>query len=318
MATTPLTQPGPLVIGHRGASGHRPEHTSAAYRLAFRLGADSVELDLLPTRDGVLVCRHDLELSRTTDVALHPELAHLRRTLELDGEEVTGWFVHDLTLAQLSTLRCRERWPRKRPMSAVYDDRYPVLTFAKLRDLVDRESERQGRQLGIHAELKHPVFLESVGFSLPDLVEGVRRPRLTWMSFDPVVLRRMALRGQGPLVQLFDKTPKNRHLVEAAAYAQAVGVRRKAVLPREGGRVGRPSDLVAKAAKRGLDVLVWTHRAENSHLPRSLRVGSEDHAHGHADVEASLLFEAGVCGLISDFPEIAARARGGMRISRTG
>ena len=297
------------MIGHRGASGHRPEHTAAAYRLALRLGADSVELDLLPTRDGVLVCRHDLELSRTTDVARRPELAHLRRTIDLEGEEVTGWFVHDLTIAQLRTLRCRERWPRKRPSSAAYDGRYPVLTFTELCALVEQESGRQGRRLGIHAELKHPAFLESVGLDVPQLVDGLHVPRLSWMSFDPVVLKRLALQRQGPLVQLYDTTPKARQLTEAATYAGTVGVRRKAVLPREDGRVGRPSDLVAKAARRGLDVVVWTHRAENTHLPRSLRVGASDHAHGHAAEEARLLFEAGVSGLISDFPDLAAQGR---------
>ncbi|GGF55065.1 glycerophosphoryl diester phosphodiesterase [Marmoricola endophyticus] len=319
-----MTRTGPLVIGHRGASGHRPEHTAAAYRLALRLGADSVELDLLPTRDGVLVCRHDLELSRTTDVARRPELAHLRRTLEVDGEELTGWFVHDLTWAQLSTLRCTERWPRKRPFSASYDGRYPVLPFAKLCDLVDRESERAGRRLGVHAELKHPDFLESSGFCVPELLDALpaeqrERPRLSWMSFDDTVLRRMAARGtRRPLVQLYAKTPKGRHLGDAATYAQAVGVRRKAVLPRENGRVGRSSDLVAKAARRGLDVLVWTHRAENTHLPRSLRVGTSEFGHGLAAEEARLLFEAGVSGLISDVPDVAALGRSKVAGTRAG
>ncbi len=302
---------GPLVIAHRGASGHRPEHSAAAYRLAFRLGADSVELDVLPTRDGTLVCRHDLELSRTTDVALRPEFTHLRRTVEIEGEQVTGWFVHDFTIDQLRELTCRERWPRKRPASASYDGRYPILTLDELLDLVDGESARWGHPLRVHAEIKHPAFLESVGHFLPDLVEDVRRPHLTWLSFDPVLLRRLRLRGRTDLVQLFDKRPRSRDVAAAADYAAGIGVRRKAVLPREGGRVGTPSDLVAKAHRRGLDVLVWTHRAENEHLPRSLRIGRTDHGHGQAQREASLLFDADIDGLISDFPEIAVAARAG-------
>ncbi|MDQ6641884.1 MAG: glycerophosphodiester phosphodiesterase, partial [Actinomycetota bacterium] len=137
--------PAPLVIAHRGASGHRPEHSAAAYRLAYRLDADSVELDLLPSRDGTLVCRHDLELSRTTDVAVRPEFTHLRRTVEIEGQQVTGWFVHDFTVDQLRELTCRERWPRKRASSASYDGRYPILTLDELLGLVDGESARRGR-----------------------------------------------------------------------------------------------------------------------------------------------------------------------------
>ncbi|MCW2758829.1 MAG: glycerophosphoryl diester phosphodiesterase [Nocardioidaceae bacterium] len=295
----------PIVIGHRGASGHRPELTESAFRLAYRLGADSIELDLLPTRDGHLVVRHDLELSRTTDVASHPELAHLRRTVEVDGEVATGWFVHDLTLAELRTLRCRERWPRKRAASATYDGREPVLTFAEVLDVVEGEAARRGRPLAVHAELKHPAFLESVGLFVPDLVEGFERPRLTWMSFDPCVLRRLALRGRTDLVRLFDKTPKPRDVGEAAEYATGIGVRRKAVLGRE---TGSPTDLVARAHRRGLDVLVWTHRAENAHLPPSLRIGTDEHGHGDGRRAAQMLFEAGIDGLITDFPEIGAAA----------
>ncbi|MGI9156152.1 MAG: glycerophosphodiester phosphodiesterase family protein [Marmoricola sp.] len=304
---------GPIVIAHRGASGHRPEHTAGAYRLAFRLGADSVELDLLPTLDGVLVCRHDLELSRTTDVAVRPELTHLRRTVEIEGRVVTGWFVYDFTVVQLRTLRCRERWPRKRPTSASYDGQYPVLTLQDLLALVDGESARLGRPLRVHAEIKHPAFLESVGQCLPDLVEEVRRPKLSWLSFDPVVLRRLRMRGHNDLVQLFEGRPRSRELSMVADYATGIGVRRKTVLPRDRGRLGKPSKLVAKAHRRGLDVLVWTHRAENEHLPKSLRVGAEAHGHGRAQDEAGLLFAAGIDGLVSDFPDLAVAALTGQR-----
>jgi glycerophosphoryl diester phosphodiesterase len=241
---------------------------------------------------------------------VRPEFTHLRRTVEIEGKAVTGWFVHDFTIDQLRRLTCRERWPRKRPASASYDGRYPILTLDELLGLVDGESARRGHPLRVHAELKHPAFLESVGQYLPDLVDGVRRPHLSWMSFDPVVLRRLRLRGRTDLVQLFERTPRQRHVAAAADYATGIGVRRKAVLPRERGRVGMPSDLVAKAHRRGLDVLVWTHRAENEHLPRNLRVGRSDHGHGHALREAELLYGAGIDGLISDFPEIAVAALG--------
>jgi glycerophosphoryl diester phosphodiesterase len=300
----------PLVIAHRGAAGHRPELSAGAFRLACQLGADSVELDLLPTRDGVLVCRHDLELSRTTDVAVRPEFAHRRRTVEIEGKAVTGWFVHDFTLAEIQSLTCRERWPRKRPLSAAYDGRYGVATFDEVLAIIDGEAARRGRPMRVHAELKHPAFLESVGLFVPDLVEHVQRPFMTWLSFDPCVLRRMRLRGRTNLVQLFETTPKSRHLAAVSEYAEGIGVRRKSVLPRENGRVGVPSDLVAKAHRRNLDVLVWTHRAENEHLPKSLRLGSSEHGHGLGQREAELLFAAGIDGLITDFPQLAVAARG--------
>ncbi len=296
------------VIAHRGASGHRPEHTLTAYELALRLGADSVELDLVATKDGVVVCRHDLELSATTDVADRPELAHLRRRLVVDGVMTEGWFVHDLTHSELRMLRCRERWPRQRPGSAAYDGRYAVPTLAEALDLVDRESGRSGRRLEVHAELKSPRHLAGAGLWLPELLAGVATPGLTWMSFDAVALRRM--RDGRPRVRLFDRKPTGVELTAAGRYAAAVGVRRGAVLPRDAaGGIGAPSSLVARARRRGLSVLVWTHRAENRHLPTSLRIGPDRHAHGHSLREAELLWDAGIAGLISDFPEIAAAAR---------
>lgn len=297
----------PLVIAHRGASGHRPENTLAALERGYRLGADSVEIDLVATRDGELVCRHDLELSRTTDVASRPEFAHLRRTVELDGEVVTGWFVHDFTLVELRELRTRERWSRKRALSASYDGRYPIPTFTEVLDLRDREAARAGTPLGIHVELKAPQQQRRQGLWLPDLVAERGRPDLTWMSFDEEVLREL---GATRTVRLFHRPPSSRDVARAAEFASGIGVRRKAVLPRDvGGRVGEPSKVVAKAHKCGLDVLVWTHRAENQHLPSNLRIGSAPHAHGDAAGEAALLYAAGIDGLISDFPEIAAVGR---------
>jgi glycerophosphoryl diester phosphodiesterase len=302
----------PRVIAHRGASGHRPEHTLAAYDLAFRLGADSVELDLLATRDGVVVCRHDLELSRTTDVADRPDLAHLRTTRLVDGRPVTGWFVHDLTYAQVRTLRCRERWPRKRPGSAAHDGREHVPTLAEVLELVAQASARAGRRLGVHLELKEPAHLASYGLSLPELLDGTAPPAATWMSFDATALR--AVTAPGPKVLLVDDPrPRKRDIRSAAGWADGIAVRPQAVLPPDRDeRVQRPSGLVDRAAALGLDVLVWTHRAENRHLPANLRVGQGKRGHGDAATYARMLYEAGVDGLVTDFPEIAVQARAGL------
>ncbi|MET3962704.1 glycerophosphoryl diester phosphodiesterase [Marmoricola sp. OAE513] len=297
----------PLVIAHRGASGHRPEHTLGSYELAYRLGADSVELDVVATKDGHLVCRHDVELSRTTDVARRPEFTHLRRTLEVEGELQTGWFVHDFTLAELRELRTRERWSRKRSASASHDGRWPVPTLAEVVELRDAEAARTGTRLGIHVELKSVAHLRTQGLWLPELIADPEADDLTFMSFSSSALEAL---GASRSYKIYDQTPAPKELSRISEFVSGVAVRRKAVLPRDvGGRVGEPSKLVAKAHKRGLDVLVWTHRAENQHLPSNLRIGAAPHGHGDAAGEAAMLFQAGIDGLISDFPEIAVVGR---------
>jgi glycerophosphoryl diester phosphodiesterase len=300
---------GPLVIGHRGASGHRPEHTSLAYRLAWRSGADSVEPDVVSTRDGVLVCRHDLDLARTTDVATRPEFAHRRRRMLVGGVQEHGWFVQDFDLAEVRQLRARERWPAKRPTSARYDDQVGVLTLEELLDLREAESRRAGRRLGVHIELKHPEVFKALGLPLDEpLVDLLRRSRLTSplsgaavMSFDARVLRDLRRHIDTELVQLVDRNEpvKRRRLQRVATYASAVGLHKDLALPPgERGRTGRPGVAVDKVFGAGLDVLVWT-------LRKSAR-GTE---HGRADAEVGQLLDLGVDGLLTDFPEIAVAVR---------
>ncbi len=290
---------GPLVIGHRGASGHRPEHTSMAYRLAWRCGADSVEPDVVSTRDGVLVCRHDLDLARTTDVAERREFAHRRRHLVLDGRVEHGWFVQDFDLAEVRELRARERWPRKRPASARYDGQLGVLTLEELLDLREAESLQAGRRLGVHIELKHPDVFAQLGMPLHEpLVDLLRSRRLTSplapasvMSFDADVLKRVRRSVDVELVQLVDGhgPVKRRSLQRVAAYATAVGLHLR--LARE-----RP---IEKAFGSGLDVLVWTLR-------------------GQTAAEAARLFDLGVDGVLTDFPEVAAAVRDQRRTRLAG
>lgn len=311
---------GPLVIGHRGASGHRPEHTSLAYRLAWRSGADSVEPDVVSTRDGVLVCRHDLNLARTTDVAARAEFAHRRRRMVVDGREQHGWFVHDFDLAEIRRLRARERWPRKRPTSARYDGQVGVLTLEELLDLREVESRRAGRQLGVHIELKHPELFADLGMPLHEpLIDLLRSRRLTSplsaaavMSFDGDVLRQLRRKLDTELVQLIDEDEpvKRRRLQRIATYASSVGLHKHHALPRDAfGRVGRPGDAVGKAFGAGLDVLVWTLRSENRHLPVNLRSGGRRADHGDARAEVARLLDLGVDGVLTDFPEVAVAVR---------
>ena len=162
-------RPAPLIIGHRGAPGYRPEHTAASYELAFALGADAVEPDIVATKDGVLVLRHENEISGTTNVAAHPEFADRRTTKEIDGVPLTGWFTEDFTWEELSTLRARERLPKLRQPSSTFDDRLPLLRLRDLLDLIDRASEVHDRPLSMVAELKHATYFESAGLPLDEL-----------------------------------------------------------------------------------------------------------------------------------------------------
>ncbi len=171
--TRPAAHPGhhradPLVIAHRGASGHRPEHTLAAYQKAIDLGADYIEPDLVSTKDGVLVARHENEISGTTDVADHPEFADRRTTKTIDGLAITGWFTEDFTLAELKTLRAKERLPQVRPENTAYDGMFEVPTFAEVLQLVRRAERRTGRTIGVAPETKHPTYFDSIGLSLEE------------------------------------------------------------------------------------------------------------------------------------------------------
>jgi glycerophosphoryl diester phosphodiesterase len=307
----------PTVVGHRGASGCRPEHTLAAYREAIAHGADDIELDLVITRDGVLVARHERELSATTDVARHPELAARRTTRVVDGVPVTGWFADDLTLAELRTLTTRERWPDLRPTNTAYDGAERVPTFDEVLALVAAESARRGRGIGVMVELKDTADLAARGLAvdgplLADLARhGLDHPwaRVTIMAFEPAVLRRLAGRTRLPLVQLIDHerralaTPAG--LDEVDEYADGIGPHKTLVLPPgPDGWLAGPSGLVREAHGRGLTVHVWTLRAENRHLPRDFRRGGDPGAHGDLAAEVRALVDAGVDGLITDHPDL--------------
>ena len=242
----------PAVVAHRGASGHRPEHTLDAYRTAIRMGVDDIELDLVATRDGVLVARHDLELSATTDVADRPDLAHLRRTLVVDGVAQTGWFVQDLTLAELKTLATRERMPGTRPANTAYDGAEGVPSLTEVLAMVGAESLRRGRPVGLLLELKHAAHHDAIGLPLDvPLLRVLARhgldhawARVGLMSFEPGILRRLAGRTRLPIIQLLDLGDEltTEALDAIDEYADGIGPHASLVLPRDRtGAVGEPS-----------------------------------------------------------------------------
>lgn len=292
----------PLVIAHRGASGYRPEHTLSSYRLGIALGADLVELDLVSTRDGVLVARHEHELSRTTDVGERREFAGRLATRTVSGREVTGWFSEDFTLAEIKTLRAIERRPELRPSNTRYDRLYDVPTLDEVLVLVAEESRRLGRQIGVCAEIKHAMHFASIGLPvdepLLDTLAGHDLP-VRVMAFEQGFLRSLRERTSLPLVQLVGATGRvdlvtTTGLRRVRQYADAIGLDKDLVSP----------DLVAAAHDAGLKVLVWTLRDE---------VDSIEGTQAYVD--------AGVDGLITDHPDTTSEAvrlhASGMRIHAT-
>lgn len=311
-----------LIIAHRGASAERPEHTLAAYELAIDQGADYIEPDLVATKDLVLVSRHENELSGTTDVATHEEFEDRRRDKTIDGRLVAGWFVEDFTLAELRTLRAKERIPSLRPANTRFDGLYQVPTLAEIVKLVRAKEAATGKRIGLYPELKHPTFLlQNAGIDLVDLLlREFRQLGITpqdpvfIQSFEVAPLQRLKARGGGfKLVQLVAPgegpadEPTMRYaemvtptgLADVAKYADAVGAHIALVLNPD----GSPTSLVADAGAAGLAVHAWTVRPENDFLPPMLRTGEEPKGRGCGDVKlAALLKAAGVAGVFSDGP----------------
>lgn len=325
--------PSSLVIGHRGASGYRPEHTLASYELAARMGADFMEPDLVSTKDHVLVARHEPEIGGTTDVADRPEFAARRRTVVLDGVPVTGWFTHDFTLAELKTLRAKERIPAVRQHNTLYDGRFEVPTLQEILELRKRLSKELDRVIGVYPETKHPTYFQNLGLDLETpLVKALRAAGLDRreapvfvQSFEARNLEelRREHRLRAPLVFLtsasgnpFDDprsyadylTPAG--LRELAEYADGIGPDKNQVIPRNADdTLGEPTSLVGDAHAAGLTVHPYTFRAENQFLPADYRVGTDPTAYGRALDEQEAFLRAGVDGLFTDQPDIGVLAR---------
>lgn len=323
----------PIVIAHRGASAYRPEHTLGAYQLAIEQGADFIEPDLVMTKDHVLVCRHENEISQTTNVADHPEFAERRKAKTVDGVEALGWWVEDFTLAELKTLRCRERIPQLRPSNANYNDQEAIPTFAEALAL----AQQHGR--GIYPELKHPTFLREQGVDpAPALIAAVNEAGgqsaadiMYVQCFEVGAIRTLAqmssIRWQCVQLVSADGGPWDQRdttyasmlagdgLLRIAEYARGIGVEKQLIIPRDpNNNLGGPTDLVARAHAANLLVHPWTFRPENFFLPASLRAGdvnAPDHMRqkGAFAAELRAFYAAGVDGVFSDDPAAAVAAR---------
>jgi glycerophosphoryl diester phosphodiesterase len=337
----------PLVIAHRGASGYLPEHTLPAYFVAIEQGADYIEPDLVFTKDGVLVARHENEISGTTDVAERPEFAARRARKTIDGESVEGWFTEDFTLAELKTLRTRERLPELRPANRELDGAFEIPTFAEVLELVRSADEQRAAAarerglprppgLGVYPETKHPSYFASLGLKFDQPLLATLRRFGYSRAADPVFIQSfevtnlMALRKQTrlPLVQLlapkgapYDLVMKGDRrtyadlgtaegLAGVARYANAIGPYKEMVVSRRAdGSQGEPTALVQRARAAGLAVHVWTLRAENAFLPVDLRSSSNPAEKGDAAAELRTLLDAGINGVFADHPDVAVRAR---------
>jgi glycerophosphoryl diester phosphodiesterase len=327
--TRPLAPPAlPIVIAHRGASADRPEHTLASYALAIEQGADFIEPDLVSTKDHQLVARHENEISGTTDVASHSEFADRRSTKTIDGQSITGWFTEDFTLAELKTLRARERLPQLRTANTGFDGRETIPTLDEIIALAKSASARNGRVIGIYPETKHPSHFRALGLPLePPLLAALAKAGWTRIdspvfiqSFEAGNLKVLRLQTTVRLIQLIDSgtsgdgesydamvTPAG--LKAIAAYANGIGPNRDRIIPRSAdGTLGTPTSLVVDAHAAGLQVHPWTFRPENYFLAKPFRRGDDPRSRGDAAGEIRLYLETGIDGVFSDLPTAAVAA----------
>ncbi len=330
--------PSPLVIGHRGAAGYLPDHTLEGYALAIELGADYIEPDLVATRDGVLIARHEPNLIGTTNVKLLPQFASRKRIAVIDGFPEEGFFASDFTLAEIKTLRAVQPLSDRDPR---FDGDFQIPTFEEVIALAKRKSEEKGRPIGIYPETKHPTYHKSIGLALEDrLLDALKKAG--WnkrdapvfiQSFETANLRYLRSKTKVRLVQLIDANDVNADgtldftapydrpydwtvagrsqlfsylttpagLVEVATYADGIGPWKPYIITEKFGALQPPSDVVRNAHARGLVVHPYTFRNEQRRLAADYK--------GNPVAEYLRFYEAGVDGLFSDFADTAVAAR---------
>jgi len=327
----------PIVIAHRGASGLRPEHTALAYDLAIDQGCDFIEPDLVPTKDGHLVARHENEIGGTTDVGSRSEFADRKATKTIDGQQITGWFTEDFTLAELKTLRARERLPQLRPGNTKYDGQAQLLTFDEVVAIAKAGGQRTGRTIGVYPEMKHPSYFAGIGLPVEDRMAALLKKNdldsasapVFVQCFEVTPLKTLRAKTKARLVLLtaseggppdlpnvtYSQLVSPSGLKAVALYADGLGPEKTQIVPQDATNLLPATSLVKDAHAAGLAVHPWTVRAENYFLPTSLRRGdaaAADHLAQPGDATAVLkaLYAAGVDGVFSDFPGLAAAARG--------
>ncbi|BBB64115.1 glycerophosphoryl diester phosphodiesterase [Undibacterium sp. KW1] len=339
--------PLPTVTGHRGASALRPEHTLASYQRAIDDGADIVEPDLVATKDGVLVARHENEISGTTNVSTLPQFAARKTTKTIDGIPVTGWFTEDFTLAELKTIRAKERIPANRPANTAFDGQFEIPTLQEVIDLVKQQAKEKNRVIGIYPETKHPTYFKSIGLPLEKRLVDVlvangykgKNAAVFIQSFEVANLKELRGMTDMRLVQLVDNplnppvngVPRNAPydfiaagsnrtyadlvkpagLKEIAQYADAVSPYKEVIIPRDAkNELGAATSFVADAHAAGLKVHTWTLRPENPFLPPSMRLGDAASLtqRGDSIAEITAYLKAGIDGFFTDDPAVGRAA----------
>ena len=316
----------PLVIGHRGAPGYRPEHSRSSYELALAMGVDAVEPDIVATKDGVLVVRHENEISGTTDIAEHPEFADRKTTKRVDGQALTGWFTEDFTWAELTTLRSRERLPEVRLSSASFDGSQAILRLSDVLDIVRAGSIEHGREIGVVLEVKHATYFASIGLDLAPLIERDLRASgwadgelpLIIECFESTVLGQLRARGiaasyvylieasgrpydllvaQGKQALTYKATVAPRGLDGLVGKVDGISVNKRMLL-------AKGNTIVTDAHARGLKVFTWTARPENAFLAAEFRGAGGPGAYGDYESEWAAIARTGVDGVFVDHPDL--------------
>lgn len=310
----------PLVIGHRGASGIFPEHTLTAYQAALDQGADYFEPDLVSTKDGVLVARHENEIGSTTDVA--EKFPQRKRTRVVDGQRLTGWFIEDFTLAEVNQLRAIQRLPFR---DQQYNGQFSIPTLAEILTFRAEQSARLKRPVGIYLETKHPTYFRSIGLPLEEkLLKHLSQHDLMdaddpvfIQSFEVSNLQWLNRRTEVALIQLIESsgapadqqttgltyasmlTPKG--LAQVALYADGIGPDKRLIVPLIDNVLQDPTALISQAHQAGLRVHPWTFRSDASYLAPAYR--------GDPTMEYLQFMTLGVDGVFSDFSADAYAAR---------
>ena len=330
----------PIVIGHRGAAGYAPEHTLPSYLIAIEQGADFIEPDLVMTRDGHLIARHDNVLDLTTDVASRPEFADRKTTRVVDGVTVSGsWLSEDFTLAEIRRLRAIERIPEVRPENRRFDDMFSVPTLEEIIELVQAMERARGRRIGIYPETKHPTYFKNAGLPMEERLIGILEKYGYTRKTDPVFiqsfeignLKRMSKMTQLPLIQLlwiegspydveaaggdltYDKMATPEGLISIAEYAAGVGPEKyRFVIPLDDDEnlsAANATTFVRDARAAGLEVHPYTFRAENDFLPANFRSSDVPAEKGDMLGEIKEFLRAGIDGFFTDQPDLGVRAR---------
>ncbi|MCS3841828.1 glycerophosphodiester phosphodiesterase family protein [Microbacterium sp. AK031] len=316
----------PLVIGHRGAPGYRPEHSRSSYELALAMGVDAVEPDIVATKDGMLVVRHENEISGTTDVADHPEFADRKTTKRVDGQALTGWFTEDFTWDEIATLRTTERIPAVRAASATFNGGQGVLRLTDVLDIVRDASAEHGREIGVVLEIKHATYFAGIGLDLvPMIVRDLQAAGwaegelpLIIEAFEPTVLAQLRDRDI-PASYIYLIEASGRPYDQLVAHGKAAATYKATVTPQgldalvgevDGISVNKRmllakgNTIVADAHARGLKVFTWTARPENSFLAAEFRGDGGKSAFGDYESEWTVLADSGIDGVFVDHPDL--------------